>query len=116
MANTKILYAFVLLVVVIAIYFLIVLVGNQRGSEATERGLEQLTNVSICGLNTFNNECSRVSTDKTGSGCLWDQSGEPRKECILCESQVDGSTVYTCKLAVCGCGFGQNQVRVTEPA
>jgi hypothetical protein len=118
MPATKLLWVIIVAVVALAISFLIVASLYQSANATSEDIFDNVINSGMCGLNFVNNQCTKdslgriVSTDQYGTNCLT-KNGKPNLDCTLCETEIDGNTVYRCDLAVCGCGFGLKQPPVT---
>ena len=106
MVEAKLLAMFIIVIVVVAVLLLLAITLNQRGTEITKEGINKLTNIGICGINTLNNKCSEKTTDKFGTNCIFDSVGNRVADCTLCEREEDGNLIYKCSLPACGCGFG----------
>lgn len=100
MVSAKLLLVFVIVFVTLVVYLIFIYQGRVRYDAITQEGIDKLTSVGICGISSiplpFAKQCSELAKEE----CTAD------KECISCERQVGDSAVFSCKTAVCGCGFG----------
>lgn len=113
MVATKFLANMVIVIAILAIAILIAWGLYINGSSTTNKAIDSLTSIKdtgensiMCNLNAFNNACSNIASDSTGVSCLFKTDGSRNLDCTLCQRQDNGGTIYTCQLAICGCGYG----------
>lgn len=110
MVSAKILLVFVLAIVVAVVYLIFVYGGKFKYDAITQEGIESIKTIGICGISQIPlplvEQCTSRQTDRLGTNCLFDKSGNRNFKCVLCERDVGGSSIYSCQAAACGCPFG----------
>lgn len=95
MVATKILYAIVAVVVLLAFAFLLILNLNKSYDKLTKDSIEGLLDSAQCAVGVLDSECGSIPSEST---CL------ANLKCNWCVGEVNSNKVGTCRLAVCGCG------------
>lgn len=98
MSATKLLYVFVLVAVIIAVYFVFIVSVNPRFYDTIEDNLGGLIESGQCTVGVQDpfkfNECRKKATE---FACTDDP------ECSWCQGEVNNQIVSTCTLRTCGC-------------
>ncbi len=104
---SKLLLVIIIALIVLVVYLVFIYQGRVRYEAVTQEGIEKLTNVGICGISQIPLPSSPLLGIKQKQCSeLTNEECEGNLDCILCEREVSGAVVSTCKTRVCGCGFG----------